>query len=292
MKEVIKIKLNNIDNFENHPFQVRNDESLKELTDSIRENGLLNPLVVRKKQNGKYEMLAAHRRKLALKLNGVTEADCYIKELDDNEATIYMIDSNIYRNKILPSEKAFAYKMKLEAIKHQGKRNYSTQDGQKLTSVEILAKVGEESREQVRRYIRLTYLIPELLKIVDDTVKCDKGIYLTMGLTTAVELSYLNKDEQKLLYNTIIYEDLTPSYAQTVKIRKLSEKHKLTFDILEKILDEKKGNQNDRISFNKEKIESVLPKDLLKQDKRYIEQYIIEAIESFNNLNKVKKSDE
>ena len=126
MKEVIKIKLNNIDDFENHPFQVRNDESLKELTDSIRENGLLNPLVVRKKQNGKYEMLAGHRRKLALQLNGVTEADCYIKELDDNEAIIYMIDSNIYRNKILPSEKAFAYKMKLEAIKHQGKRNSST----------------------------------------------------------------------------------------------------------------------------------------------------------------------
>ena len=292
MKEVIKIKLNNIDDFENHPFQVRNDESLKELTDSIRENGLLNPLVVRKKQNGKYEMLAGHRRKLALQLNGVTEADCYIKELDDNEAIIYMIDSNIYRNKILPSEKAFAYKMKLEAIKHQGKRNSSTQVVQKLTSVELLAKVGGESREQVRRYIRLTYLIPELLKIVDDTVKYDKRIYLTMGLTTAVELSYLNKDEQKLLYNTIIYEDLTPSYAQALKIRKLSEKHKLTFDILEKILDEKKGNQNDRISFNKEKIESVLPKDLLKRDKRHIEQYIIEAIESFNNLNKIKKSDE
>ena len=159
MKEVIKIKLNNIDDFENHPFQVRNDESLKELTDSIRENGLLNPLVVRKKQNGKYEMLAGHRRKLALELNGVTEADCYIKELDDNEAAIYMVDSNMYRNKILLSEKAFAYKMKLGAIKHQGKRNSSTQVVQKLNSVELLAKVGGESREQVRRYIRLRYLI-------------------------------------------------------------------------------------------------------------------------------------
>ena len=292
MKEVIKIKLNNIDDFENHPFQVRNDESLKELTDSIRENGLLNPLVVRKKQNGKYEMLAGHRRKLALQLSGVTEAECYIEDLDDNEATIYMVDSNIYRNKILPSEKTFAYKMKLEAIKHQGKRNSSTQVVQKLTSAELLAKVGGESRGQVRRYIRLTYLIPELLKIVDDTVKYDKRIYLTMGLTTAVELSYLNKDEQKLLYNTIIYEDLTPSYAQAIRIRKLSQKDKLTFDILEKILDEKKGNQNDRISFNKEKIEAVLPKDLLKRDKRYIEQYVIEVIENFNYLNTIKKSDE
>lgn len=136
---------------------------------------------------------------------------------------------------------------------------------QKLTSVELIAKVSGESREQVRRYIRLTYLIPELLKLVDDTVLYDKRSILTLGITTAVELSYLSKDEQKLLHFTIEYDEVTPSYAQTLKIRKLSEKHKLSFDILEKILDEKKGNQNDRISFNKEKIESVLPKELLKR---------------------------
>ena len=155
---------------------------------------------------------------------------------------------------------------------------------QKLTSVELIAKVSGESREQVRRYIRLTYLIPELLKIVDDTVIHDKRTYLTLGITTAVELSYLNKDEQKLLFNAIEYEDLTPNRAQAIRIRKLSQKHKLDFDSLERILDEKKGNQNDKITFNKEKIESVLPQELLTRDKRYIEQYIIEAIKNYQKL--------
>lgn len=157
---------------------------------------------------------------------------------------------------------------------------------QKLTSVELIAKVSGESREQVRRYIRLTYLIPELLKLVDDTVIYDKRTYLTLGITTAVELSYLNKDEQKLLFVSIEYEDLTPNRDQAIRIRKLSQKHKLDFNSLEKILDEKKGNQNDRISFNKDKIKSVLPKELLKRDKRYIEQYIIEAIENYNKIKK------
>lgn len=157
---------------------------------------------------------------------------------------------------------------------------------QKLTSVELIAKASGESREQVRRYIRLTYLIQELLKLVDDTVLYDKRSILTLGITTAVELSYLSKDEQKLLHFTIEYDEITPSYAQALKIRKLSEKHKLNYDILEKILDEKKGNQNDRISFNKEKIESLLPKELLKRDKRYIEQYIIEAIQNYNKIRK------
>lgn len=152
---------------------------------------------------------------------------------------------------------------------------------QKLTSVELIAKVSGESREQVRRYIRLTYLIPELLKIVDDTVIHDKRTYLTLGITTAVELSYLNKDEQKLLFASIEYEDLTPNRDQAIRIRKLSQKHKLNFNSLEKILDEKKGNQNDKITFNKEKIEAVLPKELLKRDKRYIEEYIIKAIEYY-----------
>ncbi len=158
---------------------------------------------------------------------------------------------------------------------------------QKLTSIELIAKVSGISREQVRRYIRLTYLIPELLKIVDDTIIHDKRTYLTLGLTTAVELSYLTKDEQKLLFASIEYEDLTPNRAQAIRIRNLSQNKKLDFNTIEKILDEKKGNQNDRISFNKEKIESVLPKELLKRDKRYIEQYIIEAIKNYNKIKKI-----
>lgn len=162
---------------------------------------------------------------------------------------------------------------------------------QKLTSVEVIAKVGGESREQVRRYIRLTQLIPELLRIVDDTVIYDKRSIVTLGVTTAVELYYLTKEEQKLVYFTMNYEEITPSHAQAIRIRKLSEKHELTFDVIEKILSEKKGSQNDRITFNKEKIESVLPKEVLKRDKRYIEQYIIEAIKNYNKSKTRNNSD-
>lgn len=159
----------------------------------------------------------------------------------------------------------------------------------KLRTNELVGKQFGESREKVRRYVRLTNLIPELLDLVDNTIKQDKRMFLTIGLTTAVELSYLNKDEQNLLYNTIIYEDITPSYAQAIKIRELSKNKLLDFNSLEKILDQKKGNQNDRISFNKEKIEAVLPFDLLKRDKRYIEQYIIEAIKNYNDLVQTEK---
>lgn len=156
----------------------------------------------------------------------------------------------------------------------------------KLRTNELVGKQFGESREKVRRYIRLTHLIPELLDLVDNTIKQDKRMFLTIGLTTAVELSYLNKDEQNLLYNTIIYEDITPSYAQAIKIKELSKKKLLDFNSIEEILDQKKGNQNERISFNKEKIEAVLPFDLLKRDKRYIEQYIIEAILNYKNIKK------
>lgn len=287
MDKLIKIRIEDIDSFKNHPFLVNHDESLKELAKSIKENGLLNPLIVRKKENGRYEMISGHRRKEALELNGIKEVEVYVKELNDDEATIYMVDSNIYREKILPSEKAFAYKMKMDAMKHQGKKNEtSTTKLSKKRTDEIIGEQNGESREQVRKYIRLTYLIPELLELVDNTVKYDKRTFLTMGLKPAVELSYLTKDEQNLVYTSIIYEDLTPSHAQTIKIRALSKKMLLNYNTLEEILLQKKGNQNEQISFNKEKIESVLPYELLKRDKRYIEQYIIEAIKNYNALNK------
>lgn len=156
----------------------------------------------------------------------------------------------------------------------------------KLTSAGKVGKNNGDSREQVRRYIRLTYLIPELLDLVDNSIIKDKRRYLTLGITTAVELSYLSKDAQKLVFFAIEYEDLTPSRAQAIKIRKLNEKKKLDFDTLEKILCEEKGNQHEKISFNKEKITSVLPPELLKRDKRYIEEYIIEAIEKYKKIKK------
>lgn len=289
MESIVKIKISQIDDFKDHPFLVNDDEELKQLANSIKENGLLNPIIVRPKKNERYELISGHRRKLASQLNGMKEIDAFIKKLNDDEATIFMVDSNMYRERILPSERAFAYKMKLEAIKHQGKKlDTSTTGVSKLRSDEIIARENGESREKVRRYVRLTYLIPEILKLVDNSVIHDKRTYLTIGLKPAVELSYLTKEEQKLLYSTFIYDDLTPSHGQAIKIRELSKKKQLNYNTLCEILSESKGNQNEQISFNKDKIESVLPSDLLKRDKRYIEQYIINAIIKYKELEKEK----
>ena len=266
-----KILLSKIDSFKDHPFHVNNDESLKELANSIKENGLYTPLTVRLKEDERYELTSGHRRKAAMELLGITETEAYVKELADEEATIEMVDSNMYREKILPSEKAFAYKMKYDAIKHQGKK----------TSGHDVQKLDDKSDRNIRRYIRLTNLIPELLQLVDDTVLKDKRTALTMGLLPAVELSYLNKEEQKLVYMGITYEDLTPSHGQAKQLRKLSNEGNITFDSVEEILCKSKGNQQEQISFNKERIEKVLPTELLKRDKRYIEQYIIKAIENY-----------
>ena len=234
MSDIKKIKLEDIDTFENHPFKVNNDESLQELAESIRINGLLNPLTVREKENGRYELISGHRRKLAMELNGMKEANAYIKELSNDEAVIEMVDSNMYRDKILPSEKAFAYKMKLDAMKHQGKK--ISPKGTKSQSINEI----DDTKTQIYRYVRLTNLIPELLKLVDDTVLKDKRTVLTMGLKPAVELSYLNKEEQKLVYMGITYEDVTPSHGQAIKIRELSKNKKLTFDSWKKYYVSKK----------------------------------------------------
>ena len=283
-----KLKLSLIDSFKNHPFKVENDDSLKELAKSIKQNGLLNPIIVRKKYSNRYEMISGHRRKAAMELLGMEEAYAFVKELTDEEAIIYMVDSNMYREKILPSEKAFAYKMKISAIKHQGKTT-SVTEGPKWSS-EVVGQAYGDGTTNVKRYIRLTFLIPELLDLVDNTVKYDKRTFLTMGIRPAVELSYLTKEEQKLVYASIIYEDLTPSHAQAIKIRELSKNKLLNYNSLEEILSKNKGNQNDRISFNKEKIESVLPRELLKRDKRYIEQYIINAIIKYKEFEKFKEN--
>ena len=213
MNKKQKILLSKIDSFKNHPFHVNNDESLRQLAKSIKENGLLTPLTVRLKNDGRYELISGHRRNAVMELLGMTETEVYIKSLADDEATIEMVDSNMYRKKILPSKKAFAYKMKYEAMKHQGKK----------TSGHDVQKLDEESDRNVRRYISLTYLIPELLQLVDDTVLKDKRTALTMGLLPAVELSYLNKEEQQLVYMEITYEDLTPSHGQAKQLRELSK---------------------------------------------------------------------
>ena len=198
MNNVIKVKLSEIDNFKDHPFSVRNDDSIKELMQSIKENGLVNPLIIRKKEDGRYEMISGHRRKLAMELLGIKEADCYLKDYSDDEATICMVDSNIAREKILPSEKAFAYKMKMDAMKHQGKRSGNNCH----KSRDVLANESKDSARTIQNYIRLTYLIKQLLDIVDESF-LNKNAHLTMGITPAVEISYLSETEQKLVYETI-----------------------------------------------------------------------------------------
>ena len=284
MNEIIKIKISEIDDFKNHPYKVELGDELNDLVESIKLNGLLVPIVVRRKENDRYELLSGHRRKKVYEILGLEEIDAIIKDLNDDEYTIFMVDSNMYREKLLPSEKAFAYRMKMEAMKHQSKTSchYDT----KLRSDEKLLEKSNDSARQIQRYIRLTCLIPELLEIVDNSRKLKDKPNLTMGLLPALELSFLSKQEQQIVYSVITYEDATPSHSQAIRIRKLSKKKLLTFDDIDKILLEEKGNQHEKISFNKSKIISVLPFDLVKRDKRYIEQYIIEAIKSYKTTNK------
>ena len=263
-----KIKTKDIISFKDHPYKVEEDDSLKELMDSIKKTGLIHPVIVREKNN-KYEMISGHRRLKAYELLGIDEIEADIKELTDDEAIVFMVDSNIHREKILPSEKAMAYKMKYDALKQQGKTLFPSGTESELN----------ETKTQVYRYIRLNNLIPELLQLVDDTVLKDKRAVLTMGLRPAVELSYLSKDDQELVYEEITYEDLTPSHVQAKRIRELGEKGELDSDILESIFLEQKPNQAKRLSFNEERIRKVLPKDI----KDYkIEDFIIKAIESYS----------
>lgn len=284
MNNIIKLKIREIDSFKDHPFKVVNDDSLMQLAQSIKDNGLLVPIVVRKKEDNRFEIISGHRRKAAVELNGEEYIDAIIKDLTYDEAVIEMVDSNIYREKILPSEKAKAYKMKLDAIKHQGKSTSATELS-KLRSNELVGKSGKESREMVRRYIRLTYLIPELLEMVDNTVLHDRRFYITMGVKPAVELSYLNIEEQKMVYSYINLEDKTPSFAQSKVIREMSKNKTLTFDSLDKLMSKNKGNQEEQISFNKERIIKALPFELINKEKQQIEKYIILAINYYKKSN-------
>lgn len=272
-EEVVELNVKDICDFPKHPFKINNDLNYEELKNSIIESGVLVPTIVRKKDDGKYEMLSGHRRKKICEEQGIKKIPCIVKDISDEEAIILMVDSNLQRDKILPSEKAMAYKMKYDAMKSM------TPLVSNKRKDEILGEQVGESREQIRRYIRLNNLIPELLQLVDDTVLKDKRSALTMGLRPAVELSYLSKDDQELVYEEITYEDLTPSHVQAKKIRELGEKGELDSDILESIFLEQKPNQAKRLSFNEERIRKVLPKDI----KDYkIEDFIIKAIESYS----------
>ena len=254
---VEEISLDLIDDFPDHPFKVRMDESMTEMADSIKQYGVLVPAIVRQKEDGRYEMVAGHRRKAACELAGKTKIPCVVRELTLEEAVVVMVDSNLQREQILPSEKAFAYKMKLDAMKRQvGRPRNSAPLGPNLIgsrSNEELAMQSSDSKTQIQRYIRLRALVPEILDLVDNTVLKEKD-KLQIALRPAVELSYLAEQEQQALYETMITEDCTPSHAQAMKIRKYAEEGRLNPDVILSILQEEKPNQKEQFKIPKERI--------------------------------------
>lgn len=276
---VMEIAIEEISDFPDHPFKVRMDEEMQNLVESVRQYGVLSPALVRTKPEGGYEMVAGHRRKYASEMAEKRDIPCIVRELSDEEATILMVDSNLQRETILPSEKAFAYKMKLDALNSQGKRNdlTSTPLVSKLRSNERVGQQVGESRETIRRYIRLTNLIPELLELVDNSVLKEKGM-LQIAMRPAVELSYLPKEEQTALYETIESEDCTPSHAQAIKMRQFSEQGRLNEDVIFSILSEEKGNQKEQFRMPKERISKFFPPGT---SVKQVEDTIIKALEMY-----------
>lgn len=281
-ESVQEISFAEISDFPNHPFKVRMDQNMLDMVESIRQYGVLVPALVREKPEGGYEMIAGHRRKMASELADKQTIPCIVRNVSDDEATIIMVDSNLQREEILPSEKAFAYKMKLDAMKRQAGRpskNSATllQNFEGKTSRQLLAEQVGESHEQIRKYIRLTELIPPILELVDNTVLKDKEV-LQIAMRPAVELSYLPKEEQQILYDTIQLEDCTPSHAQAIKMRKFSEGGRLNEDVILSILSEEKPNQVEQFKISRKRIDKYFsPGTSTKQ----IEDTIIKALELY-----------
>lgn len=250
------VNINELHEFKDNPYQVKDNEDMEDLIESIKEYGVIEPLIVRNREKGGYEIVSGHRRKYACEKAGKTEVPVLVRDMDKNMAIITLVDSNLQRSDILPSEKAFAYKMKLGAIKHQGKRNdlISFQVGNKLsgkTSAEIIADETGNSKTNIYRYIRLTELIKPLLQLVDDN---------KMALSPAVEISYLKEQEQKDLLETIESEDCTPSYSQAIRMKELSRQNKLDMDTIFNIMTEQKPNQKEQIKFKVENLKGYFPK--------------------------------
>ena len=286
LEKVVLLPPEEISEFPNHPFQVRMDDAMKEMAQSVRENGVLVPALVRPKEGGGYEMVSGHRRKRAAELAGLQEIPCIVRDLTDDQAIIIMVDSNLQRDQILPSEKAFAYKMKLDAMKRQGFRSDLTSDpvGWKLNgkeSANIVGKESGDSQTQVRRYIRLINLIPELLSLVDNSVLKETG-KPQMALRPAVELSYLRKEEQLDLFDLIEEMDVTPSHAQALKLRRLSEGkgmgERLARDAIVSIMQEEKPNQVEQFKIPKERISKFFPAGT---PAKKMEETIVKALELY-----------
>ena len=286
LEKVVNLSPSEISDFPNHPFKVRMDAAMQEMTESVKQYGVLVPALVRPKPEGGYEMVAGHRRKKAADLAGLAEIPCIVRQLTDDEATIIMVDSNLQREQILPSEKAFAYKMKLDAMKRQGQRTDLTCEPvahklKGMKSRDVLAEQVGESKDQIRRYIRLTHLIPEILELVDNSVLKDQEM-LQIAMRPAVELSYLRKEEQADLFAIMDEMDCTPSHAQAIKMRRMSEAktgdERLSMDAMAVIMEEEKGNQKEQFKIPKEKISRFFAPGTPTQK---IEDTIVKALELY-----------
>ena len=274
LEKVVTLNSADISDFPNHPFKVKQDEAMTEMVDSVKQYGVLVPALVRPKADGGYEMVAGHRRKCAATLAGITEMPCIVRNLTDDEATIIMVDSNLQRETILPSEKAFAYKMKLEAMKRQGERTDLTSSPldkklKGLTSAQQVSQKSGDSQPQIYRFIRLTELIPPVLDMVDNG---------KIAFRPAVELSYLSKEQQQSLYDTMECEDCTPSLAQAIKMKEFSRDGKLTEEVILSIMQEEKPNQREQFKMPKERISKYFAPGTPAQK---IEDTIVKALELY-----------
>lgn len=273
-ERLMEIPISQICDFPDHPYKVKDDESMMELVESIRTRGLIQPVLVRPLENGKYEMVSGHRRKRAFELANIEKIPARVMELTRDEAILSMVDSNLQRDEILPSEKAKAYKMRLEAMKRQGQRTDLTSDpsGQKLRSNAELASQVNESETQIKRYIRLNELIEPLLNLVDEKL---------IAMRPAVEISYISKDAQKWIFEAIEYNDCTPSHAQTLRMRKFADQGKLSKDVIDTIMDEEKPNQKEKSPFRDDRITSHIPKNVPKE--KHCE-FVIKAVDYYSRV--------
>ena len=293
LEKVINLSFSSISDFPNHPFKVRMDTAMREMTGSVKQYGVLVPALVRPKSEGGYEMVAGHRRKKAADLVGLTELPCIVRQLTDEEATIIMVDSNLQREQILPSEKAFAYKMKLDAMRRQAgrpRKDNSAPLGPNLIGTRSnleLAAESPDSKTQIQRYIRLTHLIPEILELVDNSVLKEPDM-LQIAMRPAVELSYLRKEEQADLLAIMEELDCTPSHAQAIKMRRMSEAktggERLAIDALVSIMREEKPNQKEQFKIPKEKISRFFAPGTPAQK---IEDTIVKALELYDGVKKL-----
>jgi len=286
LSKIRDIPISEIDEFPDHPFKVLMDEDMEQLVESIKRNGVMTPATVRLKEDGRYELISGHRRKKACELAGVETLKCEVKELSRDEAIIIMVESNLQRSTILPSEKAFAYKMRLEAMKRQAgrppKENVSplATNLPKGRSDEELGELVGESKDQIRRYIRLTELVPEILQMVDDR---------QIAFRPAVEISYLSEEQQYTLLEAMEYNDATPSLAQAIKMKKFMQDGKLTNEVIQSIMEEEKPNQKEKPAFRDERIAKLIPKSVPKGQES---DFVVKALEFYNRHLQRQRSQE